>query len=279
MATSDLLEINGLTKEFKRHGREAVKALDGVSLSVAERRVVGLVGESGSGKSTLIRCLMGLEVPDAGSIRYDGMDVLRAGRAERRRFQREVQLIFQDPYSSLNPRMNVEEIVGEGLVIHGLDTSRTARRDKVVRALELVGLSGDHLNRHPHSFSGGQRQRLAIARAIAVQPRLLVCDEPVSALDVSVQAQVVNLMQDMQRELGLTILFVAHDLAVVRHLCERVTILEHGVVVEEGTRAEIFDAPSAPYTKALLAAAPIPDPSVARHRLAADGRAEAVAKP
>lgn len=278
MSSSSLLEITGLSKEFKRRGREPVKALDNVSLAVDERRVVGLVGESGSGKTTLIRCLMGLETPDTGSITYDGVDVLRAGRSERRRFQREVQLIFQDPYSSLNPRMSVEEIVGEGLVIHGLDKSRMARRDKVTRALELVGLSGDHLNRHPHSFSGGQRQRLAIARAIAVQPRLLVCDEPVSALDVSVQAQVVNLMQDMQKELGLTILFVAHDLAVVRHLCERVTILEHGVVVEEGTRAEIFESPSAPYTKALLAAAPIPDPAVARRRSPV-GSAEVTSQP
>ena len=268
MPDADRLVISGLGKSFPLRGLPPLQALQDVDLSIQDGHVVGLVGESGSGKTTLIRCLMGLEQPTSGSIHYDGMDVLQASRDERRRFQREVQLIFQDPYSSLDPRMTVAQIVGEGLVIHGLERSADKRRDRVVAALELVGLTADALRRYPREFSGGQRQRIAIARALVVEPKLLVCDEPVSALDVSVQAQVVNLMQDMQRQLGLTILFVAHDLAVVRHLCERLTILQHGVVVEEGTRDEVFNHPRSSYTRELLAAAPIPDPAAHRRGLA-----------
>ncbi|MEU4564233.1 ATP-binding cassette domain-containing protein [Actinoplanes sp. NPDC023936] len=243
-----LLSIVNLSKAFK-----GVTVLDGVSLTIGTGEIAGLVGESGSGKSTLIRCLMGLEKPDGGAITYDGIDLLRAGRAERRRFQREAQIVFQDPYSSLNPRRTVEQIVGEGLQIH---EPRAPRRDRVVEALDQVGLGADMLGRHPGSLSGGQRQRVAIARALAMRPRLLVCDEPVSALDVSVQAQVVHLLKDAQQRLGTSLLFVAHDLAVVGALCDTVTVLDQGVAVEQGVTAAVFAEPAHAYTRELLAAVP-----------------------
>ncbi|MGB8416945.1 ATP-binding cassette domain-containing protein [Paraburkholderia sp.] len=261
-----LFELSQVSKSFTVGRRERTTALDSVSLSLKVGQAVGLVGESGSGKTTLIRCALRLLAPDSGRVIYDGMDVVEACRAELKRFRREVQPVFQDPFASLNPRMTVEQLVAEGLIVHSIEKSAARRRDRVVETLEMVGLGARDLARYTHSFSGGQRQRIAIARALAIRPRLLICDEPVSALDVSVQAQVINLLQDMQRSLGLTILFIAHDLAVVRHFCEHIYVLHHGRVVESGDRARVFDDPQHPYTQALLAAVPIPDPAAARAR-------------
>jgi ABC-type oligopeptide transport system ATPase subunit len=240
--------------------------LDDIALNVDEGQSVGLVGESGSGKSTIIRCALGLTRPDSGRVSYSGIDVHRTSRFDSLRFRRDVQLVFQDPYSSLNPRMTVEELVGEGLLVHKLERTSAGRRARVTEMLRMVGLGEEALSRYPRSFSGGQRQRIAIARALVIRPKLLICDEPVSALDVSVQAQVINLLQDMQQQLGLGILFVAHDLAVVRHLCTTVAVLERGKIVEHGTREQVFDAPRHPYTRSLLEAVPIPDPAIGRAR-------------
>ncbi len=277
MTTTDptpILEARGLTRTFGSR-REATRAVDDVSFSVGPGAILGIVGESGSGKSTTLRCVVGLERADAGEVLFDGVALTGADRATRRRFRREVQMVFQDPYSSLNPRMSVEAIVGEGLDIHRMAGSREARRARVVEVLELVGLDATVLDRFPRSFSGGQRQRIAIARALAVGPRVLVCDEPVSALDVSVQAQVVNLLLDMQQQLGLAVVFVAHDLALVRHLCHEVMVMQRGVVVENGPCADVFDRPQHDYTQSLLAAIPIPDPDRDRARRAAAAAATA----
>ncbi|MEU6262523.1 ATP-binding cassette domain-containing protein [Saccharopolyspora shandongensis] len=254
-----LLDVRAVTKDFR--GTRALRAVD---LAVGEGETVGLVGESGSGKSTLLKCVLRLERPDSGEIRYDGIDVIRAGWGQRKRFRREVQMVFQDPHASLNPRMTVEQLVGEGMLVHDLERSRAGRRDRVAELLSMVGLSPSDMGRRPGSFSGGQRQRIAIARALAVRPRLLVCDEPVSALDVSVQAQVINLLVDMQAELGLAVLFIAHDLAVVGHLCTRIAVISRGEIVESGPREQVFGAPRHEYTRALLDAVPIPDPTIAR---------------
>jgi ABC-type oligopeptide transport system ATPase subunit len=267
--TGPLLRVEGLRKVYRARGREPVVAVDGVGFELAPGEVLGLVGESGCGKSTTARCLVRLVRPDAGTVTFDGVDVLRARGAELARFRREVGMVFQDPYSSLNPRMTVADLVGEGLLVHGVERSRRARRARVAELLGLVGLDEEHLDRRARSFSGGQRQRIAIARALAVSPRLLVCDEPVSSLDVSVQAQVLNLLQDMQERLGLAVLFIAHDLAVVRHLCDRVAVMYQGAIVEHGTRQQIYGAPTHPYTRSLLAAIPVPDPVVERARRSA----------
>jgi ABC-type glutathione transport system ATPase component len=269
------LELRGVSKTFRALGREPVTALDDVYLRVPAGQITGLVGESGSGKSTLIRCVMGLERPDRGWISYDGQNLGELDARARRRIRREVQLVFQDPTSSLNPRMTVAELVGEGLVAHGLVTGRAARRERVRELVRMVGLDDRDLDRHPRSFSGGQRQRIAIARALAVGPSLLVCDEPVSALDVSVQAQVLNLLQDSQRDLGLTILFIAHDLAVVHQICSTVAVISSGRIVEEGDADVVLGQPKHEYTRSLLAAVPQPDPALARQRarwLASDSR-------
>ncbi|MEU8177195.1 ATP-binding cassette domain-containing protein [Microbispora hainanensis] len=260
-ATAPLLVVEKLVKSFG--GRRVV---DEVSFDLAPGEVLGLVGESGSGKSTTARCVARLVRPDSGRVLLAGRDVPGAGRRELRDLRRDMQMVFQDPYSSLNPRMTVEALVGEPLLVHGLERDRRRRRDRVVELLETVGMSAAHLDRHPRSFSGGQRQRIAIARAIAVGPRLLICDEPVSSLDVSVQAQVLNLFRDLRERLGLSILFIAHDLAVVHYLCDRVAVMEHGALVEIGTRSEIFGSPRHPYTRALLDAVPIPDPVAERAR-------------
>ncbi|WP_237773055.1 MULTISPECIES: dipeptide ABC transporter ATP-binding protein [Streptomyces] len=256
-----LAEVSDLRVEFgggrtllgrRRPGTQAVR---GVSLRVAEGETLGLVGESGSGKSTTARVLAGLQKPTGGTVRFDGRDITRAAEetALRRALSREVQLVFQDPYASLNPRRTVEEIVTTPLRVH-TDLSRQERRDRAAELLEQVGLSTGHLPRYPHEFSGGQRQRIGIARALAPRPRLIIADEPVSALDVSVQAQVLNLLMDLRDDLGLSLLFVSHDLAVVRHLCDRVAVMHHGGIVETGSRDEVFDNPQEPYTKELLAA-------------------------
>lgn len=266
MPAHPLLYVQDLVKTFGS-GSRAHTAVDRVSFALAEGEVLGLVGESGSGKSTTLRCLMGLETPDAGDLDYDRIDLRKPSRTQRRRFRREVQLVFQDPYSSLDPRVTVGQILAEPLVVSGACPARE-RRDRVVETLELVDLGAEHLGRHPRDFSGGQRQRIAIARALVVRPRVLVCDEPVSALDVSVQAQVLNLLKDMQSRLGLSVLFVAHDLAVVRYLCDRVVVLRDGRVVETGTREEIYTRPREEYTRTLLEAVPRLDPAGERARRA-----------
>ncbi|GAA4682946.1 dipeptide ABC transporter ATP-binding protein [Streptomyces youssoufiensis] len=257
-----IAEVRGLRVEFPARGpqlpglrRPPLQAVRGISLAIAPGETLGLVGESGSGKSTTARVLAGLQRPTAGTVRFDGRDISAAARstALRRELSREVQLVFQDPYASLNPRRTVEQIVTMPLQVHTRQGA-AERRERAVWLLERVGLRAEHLGRYPHEFSGGQRQRVGIARALAVEPRLLIADEPVSALDVSVQAQVLNLLMDLREEFGLSLLFVSHDLAVVRHFCDRIAVLRGGEIVETGTRDEVFDQPSHDYTRELLAA-------------------------
>lgn len=269
-----ILDIKGMSRTFTAFGKAPVKALDDVYLRVPEGESVGLVGESGSGKSTLLRCLMRLEKPDSGEIWFRGDNILLAKGAALRSYRQQVQMVFQDPAGSLNPRMTVERSISEGMRIHKKVTSSRARRDKVGDLLTRVGMQPSVMNRYPASFSGGQLQRIAIARALAVEPTLLVCDEPVSALDVSVQAQVLNLLLDMQTELGLSILFISHDLAVVKYLCPRICVLQTGRMVEEAVREELFTNPQAEYTRELIDAIPIPDPTAARHKRLAAGLVE-----
>ncbi|MEK6325738.1 MAG: dipeptide ABC transporter ATP-binding protein [Acidobacteriota bacterium] len=272
----NLVEVRNLTKHFPLGagllgvGRDAVKAVDDVSFSIRRGETFGLVGESGCGKSTTGRCILRLIEPTSGSVRFDGQDLLTLGSDHLRRLRRDIQIIFQDPYSSLNPRMTVGRIVEEPLVIHRIG-DRGGRRDRVAELLKLVGLEPEHAARYPHEFSGGQRQRIGIARALALNPRFIVCDEPVSALDVSVQAQVVNLLQDLQQQLGLTYLFISHGLSVVEHISTRVGIMYLGKLVEVASSEEIFHNPLHPYTRALLSAIPIPDPDLRRERLRLTG--------
>jgi len=247
-----------------------VRAVDGISFGIRRGETFGLVGESGCGKSTTGRSILRLIEPTSGEIRFDGRDMLSLRSNELRRLRREMQIIFQDPYSSLNPRMKVGETVEEPLVIHRVG-SRADRADRVANLLRLVGLEPEHAARYPHEFSGGQRQRIGIARALALNPKFIVCDEPVSALDVSVQAQVVNLLQDLQEQLGLTYLFISHGLSVVEHISTRVGVMYLGKLVEVASSEEIFRNPLHPYTKALLSAIPIPDPELRRERLPLKG--------
>lgn len=248
-----------------------VRAVDGVSLNVAAGETVGLVGESGCGKTTLGRAVIRLQEPTAGRIVFGGEDLTRLNGAALRARRRQLQMIFQDPYSSLDPRLTVQDIVGEALDIHRLTPNRAARRQRVEQLLQLVGLEAAHADRYPHEFSGGQRQRIGIARALAVEPKLLVCDEPVSALDVSVQAQIINLLDDLQRQRRLAYLFVAHDLAVVEHLSRRILVMYLGRIVESGPAKAICQSPRHPYTQALLSAVPVVDPSSKRRRILLPG--------
>jgi oligopeptide transport system ATP-binding protein len=257
---------------------ETVKAVDDVSFTIRRGETFGLVGESGCGKSTTGRCILRLIEPTAGEVNFEGEDLLALGAGPLQQLRREMQIIFQDPYSSLNPRMQVGEIIAEPLVIHRVGTSPERKR-RVGELLELVGLRPEHAARYPHEFSGGQRQRIGIARALALNPKFIVCDEPVSALDVSVQAQVVNLLQDLQERLGLTYLFISHGLSVVEHISTRVGIMYLGKLVEVAPSEEIFRNPLHPYTRALLSAIPIPDPDARRERLPLAGEIPTAIKP
>jgi oligopeptide transport system ATP-binding protein len=267
-----LLEVSELMKWFPvRKGVviertvDHVRAVDDVSFEIAEGETLGLVGESGSGKSTTGYCILQLLKPTSGSVRFMGKELTELGRGELREMRKEMQIVFQDPYSSLNPRMTVGNIVGEPMLVHGQGTRRDRER-RVRDLLETVGFNPDFTNRYPHEFSGGQRQRIGIARALALNPRLIVCDEPVSALDVSIQAQILNLLKDLQRDLGLAYLFVAHDLAVVRAMSDRIAVMNKGKLVETGPAEVVYANPQEDYTKALLAAVPVPDPRRMRER-------------
>jgi oligopeptide transport system ATP-binding protein len=263
-----VLETSGLTKHFPitrgivfRTKVGAVRAVDGVDIALRRGETLGVVGESGCGKSTLAKMLVGLDRPTSGRISVHGRDMGRMRGAGMRRVRRDIQMVLQDPYTSLNPRMTVGDIVGEPLVIHSDVVPKRDRGDRVRELLDMVGLNPDHINRYPHQFSGGQRQRIGIARALALRPKIIVCDEPVSALDVSIQAQVMNLLEELQQELGLSYIFIAHDLSVVRHIADRVAVMYLGKVVEIGDHVQIYEHPTHPYTQALLSAVPVPDPT------------------
>jgi oligopeptide transport system ATP-binding protein len=266
-----LLEVRDLVKHFGgtkgRDGRRvgAVQAVDGISFDIAQGETLGMVGESGCGKSTAGRTILQLHKPTSGSVRFDGTELTELGDGPMRRLRRHLQMVFQDPYASLNPKMTVGQTLAEPLHIHRLMPGRQ-RRERVHELLELVGLNPSFVSRYPQEFSGGQRQRIGIARALAAEPRLIICDEPVSALDVSVQAQIVNLLEDLQDRLGLTYLFIAHDLSVVRHISDRVAVMYLGKIVEIADRNSLYDDPKHPYTKALLSAVPIPNPAIEKTR-------------
>ena len=272
----DILSVTDLKKHFTVGsalfgGRKTVKAVDGVSFSVARGEVLGLVGESGSGKSTVGRTILRLSHPTSGKIDFDGQDITSLRRSALRPIRRKMQMVFQDPFSSLNPRMSVEELLTSPLKIHGLSPEPGARQKRVAELLDLVGLSPAHAARFPHEFSGGQRQRIGIARALAVEPDFLVADEPVSALDVSIQAQVVKLLLEIRARFGLSILFIAHDLAVVGYICDRIAVMYLGRIVEIAPTAELFRSPRHPYSEALFSAAPVADPTVKRQRIVLTG--------
>jgi oligopeptide transport system ATP-binding protein len=267
-----ILEVRNLVKHFFVGGGffggnpALVRAVDGVSFSIRRGETLGLVGESGCGKTTTGRCILQLERPTSGQIIFEGRDLTTLNQQELRPVRRRVQVIFQDPYSSLNPRMTVGQMIAEPLAVHRIVTDPTARTARVRDLLSRVGLLPQHAHRYPHELSGGQRQRVGVARALAMEPTLIVCDEPVSALDVSIQAQIINLLEDLQSEFHLTYLFVAHDLAVVRHISDRVAVMYLGKIVEIADRRAIYEDPLHPYTRALLSAVPIPDPALEAHR-------------
>lgn len=260
-----LIEAQDLKLHFHLPGGATLKAVDGVSFAIPKGRTLGLVGESGCGKTTTGRALVGLYPPTGGTVLFHGNDTRTLDKRQRCAFTRHAQMIFQDPYSSLNPRMTVGDIVGEGIDIHRLSTGKQ-RMERIWELLRLVGLDKEHANRFPHEFSGGQRQRIGIARSLAVEPDFIVCDEPISALDVSIQSQIVNLLMGLQQRLGLTYLFISHDLSMVKYICERVAVMYLGVVVETAPSDELYEKPLHPYTKALLSAIPIADPAKEKAR-------------
>ena len=271
--TESILEVRDLVKYYpvtrgivfkKTIGH--VQAVDGVSFDLHKGETLGIVGESGCGKSTLAKVLMHLEKPTSGGVSFNGQDIYKLGATGLRRLRRNIQLVMQDPYTSLNPRMTVGDLIGEPFEIHPEVAPKASRRQKVQDLLEVVGLNPEHINRYPHQFSGGQRQRIGIARALALRPEIIVCDEPVSALDVSIQAQVMNLLEKLQNEFGLSYIFIAHDLSVVRHLADRVAVMYLGKLVELGTEDEIYERPTHPYTQALLSAVPVPDPNSRKNK-------------
>jgi len=271
MNAAPLVEVDHLVKHFPITGGGVIRrtvgqiqAVSDVSFDISSGETFGLVGESGCGKSTTGRAILQLHPPTSGSVRFEGVDLAKASKRDLRRYRRDLQVVFQDPFASLNPRLPVNDIVGEPFVVHGLHAGR--RKERVAELLRLVGLAPEHGNRFPHEFSGGQRQRIGIARALALEPKLVVLDEPVSALDVSIQAGVVNLLEELQERLGVAYLFIAHDLSVVRHISDRVAVMYLGKIVESGTRADIYEHPSHPYTQALLSAVPLPDPKLERKR-------------
>jgi oligopeptide transport system ATP-binding protein len=271
-----LVEVRDLKKHFPVRGgvfskvRAWVKAVDGVSFGIYPGETLGLVGESGCGKTTTGRCILRLLEPTAGEVVFDGQDILQFDRRQMRRLRREMQIIFQDPYGSLNARMTVGDIIGEAFTVHGIAKGKE-RAEKVNELLEVVGLSPYHARRYPHEFSGGQRQRIGIARALALKPKLIICDEPVSALDVSIQSQILNLLEDLQEEFGLTYLFIAHNLSVVQHISDRVGVMYLGNLVELASKDVLYSAPKHPYTVALLSAIPVPDPDVRKTKILLEG--------
>ena len=275
--TEPLLSVRALAKSFARRRGflrghvDLVRAVDNVSFDLRAGETLGIVGESGCGKSTTGRCILRLIEPDAGEVWFDGKDVVALDRTALRALSRDMQIIFQDPYASLNPRKTVGSIVGEALIIHRVAQSAKEYKDRVVELLDLVGLGAEHYRRYPHEFSGGQRQRIGIARALAIRPRLIVCDEPVSALDMSVQAQVINLLEELRQKFGLTYVFIAHDLSVIEHVSDRVAVMYLGRIVEIASARDLYTNPLHPYSEALLSAVPIPDPKVKRARVLLEG--------
>ncbi|MFC3745494.1 ABC transporter ATP-binding protein [Paenibacillus sp. GCM10012306] len=258
--SKNLIEVEGLKKYFNVGKGKVLKAVDNVSFNIREGETLGMVGESGCGKTTAGRTVLRLYEPTAGSVKYNGTDIYKLSPRKMKAFRRDMQMIFQDPYASLNPRFTVSDIIGEALDIHGMAGSSSERKKRIEELLDMVGLNHDHATRYAHEFSGGQRQRIGIARALAVNPKFIVCDEPISALDVSIQAQVVNLLKELQDRIGLTYLFIAHDLSMVKHISDRVAVMYLGKMVELAESEELYSNPIHPYTKSLLSAIPEPDP-------------------
>ncbi|MCM3739257.1 dipeptide ABC transporter ATP-binding protein [Oceanobacillus luteolus] len=279
-----ILEVNGLKKYFPIHGGVLgkkvgeVKAVDDVSFQVRPGEILGIVGESGCGKSTTGKSILRLIEPSEGEVKFEGQDITTFGSEEMRKLRKDMQIIFQDPYASLNPRHTVEKIIGEPLLVHGMK-SKSERKKRVQELLEVVGLSAYHASRYPHQFSGGQRQRIGIARALANNPKLIICDEPVSALDVSVQSQILNLMEELRDEFNLTYIFIAHDLSVVKHISDRVGVMYLGRMVELTDKEKLYEEPKHPYTQALLSAVPEPDPDIVKERIILEGDVPSPANP